>query len=320
MQVKYQARAAKFAKLTATLAAMLLASQAHAVRIIDTEDTKAVGHVKWQKRADVNLDSVINADVPSNAVNLVFIRQADQASLQTSANIAVNDRFQVSLQSGNHSQVYSCVGINVLSSEATGFKNNDLVANSQTHNLSGGATYYFYVEVDETGRSTLKQIDNDSAKTLLTHTKRQSHQISRVVPSCPTPVTPPKPEPVPVPVVETPSKQVHVMELEVLFDTDKHFVKPEYYEEVKRASDFMKQYTEAKMLLEGHTDSRASEPYNQALSERRAQAVKEVLVNIYGVSESAITTEGHGELRPRASNDTPEGRKLNRRVTATTTY
>lgn len=320
MQVKHQVRTAKFAKLTGMLAVALIASQAHAVRIIDTEDTKAVGHVKWQKRADANVNSVINANVPNNMTHLVFIRQADQAPVETSANIGINDRFQVSLQSGNHSQVYSCAGVNVLSSEVTGFKNNDLLGNSQMHNLAGGATYYFYVEVDGNGQSTLKQVDNDSAKTLLEQTKRQSHQISRVVPSCPeVSVPPPKPVPVPQPVVEAP-KQVHVMELEVLFDTDKHFIKPEYYEEVKRASDFMKQYSHATMLLEGHTDSRASEPYNQALSERRVQAIKDVLVNTYGVNESVITAEGHGELRPRASNDTREGRQLNRRVTVTITY
>ncbi|OPH34206.1 OmpA family protein [Moraxella equi] len=313
----------KFTKITlclAMLGAMCGATTAHAVRIIDKENTKAVGHVKWHKEASIDTNSVINANVPDNATNLVFIRQADLDPLQTSANIAVNDRFQVSLQPGNHSQVYSCAGINVLSSDITGVKHNDLYINNQTHNLAGGATYYFYLEVDEQGKSTLKQVDNDSAKALLENTNRQVHQISRVVPNCPAPATPPPPKPVPAPIVETPAKQTLTIELEVLFDTDKHFVKSKYHEEIKRVSDFMQQHPHATVVIEGHTDSRASEAYNQALSERRAKAVKDVLVKTYGVDESAVTTEGHGELRPRATNDTAEGRQLNRRVMAVFTY
>ena len=66
-------------------------------------------------------------------------------------------------------------------------------------------------------------------------------------------------------------------------------------------------------LVEGNTDSVGGEAYNQKLSERRADAVKDVLVKS-DIEASRITTVGYGETRPVASNDTEEGRAKNRRV------
>lgn len=74
-----------------------------------------------------------------------------------------------------------------------------------------------------------------------------------------------------------------------------------------------------KVMIEGHTDSKGTEPYNQKLSERRAQAVFNYFVD-KGISSSRMQTIGYGETRPIASNtkpngsDNPEGRALNRRV------
>jgi OOP family OmpA-OmpF porin len=67
------------------------------------------------------------------------------------------------------------------------------------------------------------------------------------------------------------------------------------------------------LKVKGHTDSTGPKAYNQKLSERRAQAVKDYLVS-QGVSASVITTEGYGETQPIASNDTAAGRAQNRRV------
>jgi OOP family OmpA-OmpF porin len=65
--------------------------------------------------------------------------------------------------------------------------------------------------------------------------------------------------------------------------------------------------------VEGHTDSVASESYNQGLSERRARSVADWLAE-NGVDGDRLTTRGWGETRPVAENDTPEGRQQNRRV------
>jgi outer membrane protein OmpA-like peptidoglycan-associated protein len=69
----------------------------------------------------------------------------------------------------------------------------------------------------------------------------------------------------------------------------------------------------AKVEVAGHTDSVGDESYNQQLSEKRAQAVKDYLVK-GGVGEDRISVVGYGESQPRGSNDTVEGRRLNRRV------
>ena len=70
---------------------------------------------------------------------------------------------------------------------------------------------------------------------------------------------------------------------------------------------------ELEILVEGHTDSTGSETYNQQLSERRANSVKNLLV-ARGVQAQRITITGYGESQPVATNATPEGRQMNRRV------
>ena len=163
---------------------------------------------------------------------------------QTSANIAINDRFQVSLHPGNYTAVNSCVGTNQLSAHATGFKDNNLLAEQKDYQLASGQTYFFYVDMDESGQGTLDQITTESALPLLATKRYQTHQISRVVPNCPTPVIAIPPVTQPAPVVEQPAVLTEKMtiELEVLFDTDKSIVKPDYYSKISEVAEFMAQY------------------------------------------------------------------------------
>jgi len=77
--------------------------------------------------------------------------------------------------------------------------------------------------------------------------------------------------------------------------------------------DFAKQYPNANLEAAGHTDSIGSEAYNQGVSERRAVSVKGYLVN-HGIDGGRISTSGHGETQPVASNKTAVGRAANRRV------
>ena len=93
-------------------------------------------------------------------------------------------------------------------------------------------------------------------------------------------------------------------------------VRPAYYAKTTELVTFMKQYPNTVVTIEGHTDSRGQNDYNQALSQRRVNAVKEILVNEFGVAPNRISTLGYGESQPRASNDTAAGRRLNRRVIA----
>jgi outer membrane protein OmpA-like peptidoglycan-associated protein len=69
-----------------------------------------------------------------------------------------------------------------------------------------------------------------------------------------------------------------------------------------------------KVEIQGHTDSKGSDSYNLALSDRRAAAVVAYLVTNLGVDPSRLTSRGYGEGMPIATNDTDAGRALNRRV------
>jgi outer membrane protein OmpA-like peptidoglycan-associated protein len=106
------------------------------------------------------------------------------------------------------------------------------------------------------------------------------------------------------------------VELDVKFDFDKAQVKPESYGDIKNLADFLTQYPQTTTVVEGHTDSVGSDAYNQTLSERRANAVRDVLVNQYGVGGERVNAVGYGETRPVADNATAEGRAVNRRVEA----
>ncbi|UVE19397.1 OmpA family protein [Pseudomonas sp. LS44] len=106
------------------------------------------------------------------------------------------------------------------------------------------------------------------------------------------------------------------VELDVKFDFDKSKVKEESYGDIKNLADFMGQYPSTTTTVEGHTDSVGTDAYNQKLSERRANAVKDVLVNQYGVGGERIQSVGYGESRPVADNATDAGRAVNRRVEA----
>lgn len=121
--------------------------------------------------------------------------------------------------------------------------------------------------------------------------------------------TPVEPEPIEV------MEAVRV-ELDVKFDFNKSDVKENSQADIKSLADFMKQYPQTTTTVEGHTDAIGSEAYNQGLSERRANAVRDVLVNQHGISSSRVSSVGYGESRPVADNDSESGRAINRRVEA----
>ncbi|MDX1497676.1 MAG: OmpA family protein [Salinisphaeraceae bacterium] len=100
------------------------------------------------------------------------------------------------------------------------------------------------------------------------------------------------------------------------FDFDKAVVRPSSYPKLENLVSNLRKYPSAKLVLEGHTDSVGSNAYNDKLSQRRAWAVRQVLVSHFGVDPARITAFAYGETSPIASNDTAEGRQKNRRVEA----
>lgn len=104
--------------------------------------------------------------------------------------------------------------------------------------------------------------------------------------------------------------------LYVDFDTNRTVVKQSSYPAIAEFAQYLKQYVNSELVLEGHTDSRGSADYNMRLSEGRAAAVKRVLIEEYGIAPNRIDTLGLGETQPIADNATSEGRAKNRRVEA----
>ena len=100
---------------------------------------------------------------------------------------------------------------------------------------------------------------------------------------------------------------------DVLFDTGKATLKPGADLAMNRLTTYLSANPQTKVLIEGHTDSRGSEEYNQELSERRASAVAAALES-KGIPATQVQIQGRGKAYPVASNDTPEGRQQNRRV------
>ena len=124
------------------------------------------------------------------------------------------------------------------------------------------------------------------------------------------------PPPPPPPAVRAPAapRVVERLTLHVNFDFDKSNIRGVDNAELQKAIDAIKKYPGSQISVEGHTDYIGTEKYNQALSERRAAAVKAYLVK-HGVAASEkIETKGYGESKPIADNKTKQGRFENRRV------
>lgn len=100
---------------------------------------------------------------------------------------------------------------------------------------------------------------------------------------------------------------------DVLFPVDSASLQPGAQGTLSRVGSVLLDYPKTAVVVQGHTDSTGSEEYNQALSERRAQAVHNYLVG-RGVDPERMTAVGYGESLPAAPNDTEWGREQNRRV------
>lgn len=125
---------------------------------------------------------------------------------------------------------------------------------------------------------------------------------------------PPPPPPPPA------ARVIDRLTIHVNFDFDKSNIRKADEAELKKAIDFVRKYRGAKVELEGHTDGKGTEQYNQKLSERRAEAVRQYLIKEGAVDKARISARGYGESRPVAPNktkegkDNPKGRAENRRV------
>jgi outer membrane protein OmpA-like peptidoglycan-associated protein len=114
-------------------------------------------------------------------------------------------------------------------------------------------------------------------------------------------------------VVNTGNQLVVTLPEAITFDTGSSIVHPEYVDEIALVARSLRDNPQSTVQVIGHTDNVGRTDYNQALSERRAAAVAQILL-ANGVGAGRVQTVGHGYNQPVASNDTPGGRAQNRRV------
>lgn len=99
----------------------------------------------------------------------------------------------------------------------------------------------------------------------------------------------------------------------ILFDFDSSNLRSEARVNLEELAESLRNYEGTRVLVVGHTDSRGTDSYNQALSERRATAAKSYLMQL-GITEDRIDAVGRGESEPVSTNETDAGRQDNRRV------
>ncbi len=99
----------------------------------------------------------------------------------------------------------------------------------------------------------------------------------------------------------------------VFFDFDKYNLRPESFVELDRVVKFLNDYPNVEIEMSAHIDSKGSDEYNFTLSDNRARSVREYILS-KGIVVSRIISQGYGETKPVSTNDTDDGRQLNRRV------
>lgn len=308
-------------KLAFISSALVMAVHAHA-------DVRLGNQVTWSMSSQGAVDEFTSLATHDNAGGVVFIRPLANAEFaeQSSTNIAVNNRYLTSLQDGHYASGVACAGNVQISAVPTGKKTNDLSAQSIHTHLNPREVQYFVVQTGNNYQASLTQVDANQAQEFIQGTRRQAHQVSRVQSADCAPVQHIQQQVAPVPVTPVrtttnvqPSQPSYAaqpakLNLTIQFDHDKSHVKSVFQKDVARAANFLKQHPSTSATIEGHTDSTGAASYNQKLSERRAKAVKHLLVNNHGIENSRLSTIGYGESRPVATNNTKAGRYENRRV------
>ena len=129
------------------------------------------------------------------------------------------------------------------------------------------------------------------------------------------PPTPPdaKPAAETPPVASPPPASRRVVLRGVKFGSDTAYIEPASAGVLELVAEQLREHPEVRVRIEGYTDESASEQHNLELSHERAESVKRILVG-FGVGPERLDVVGYGEANPIATNATPEGRALNRRV------
>jgi OOP family OmpA-OmpF porin len=111
-------------------------------------------------------------------------------------------------------------------------------------------------------------------------------------------------------------KNLKTIRVNVNFAVDSSVIEAEFFPEVRKVASFLTDNPLTRAIIEGHTDSDGSDEYNKSLSQRRAQAIAQLLVSEYKVNPIRLTAIGFGENKPLVPNDSVANMAKNRRSVA----
>ena len=106
------------------------------------------------------------------------------------------------------------------------------------------------------------------------------------------------------------------IKMNVQFPSNSAILSEDNFSEIQKVADFMKQFDQTTVTVEGYSDDRGRAAYNKSLSQRRADALRDTLVNHFKLDAQRVSAMGYGEESPIADNNTAAGRAENRRVVA----
>jgi len=106
------------------------------------------------------------------------------------------------------------------------------------------------------------------------------------------------------------------IKLNIVFANNSSVVQPALVDDVQRLADFMKEYTTTSVEIEGHSSAVGNADYNLMLSQKRADAVKSILINKFKIDASRLTSKGYGESQLLSTENTRAANQINRRVVA----
>lgn len=289
-------------------------------------NTQRVNQVGWEKSG--GLFRVPNdSDLKANERRVVFFRDInDKSKKNINIGIGLDNVFQTSLNNAHYSEKIICDNVQIINASVLK-ENGDIVSYSESFQFLPQKTTYIKVSLAAMGKPVLQQVSVNDALLSLSQANRQTHQISRMPSDCSmtSQTLPSQPlsnknlptEPIKKPTVNTPVDTSELKQFSVLFDFDSANLKNDNSTVLGGMASFIQSYPRTNITVEGHTDNRGSESYNLQLSQKRADTVKNILVDKYGMPPSRLRAVGYGEAMPIDTNSTEEGRQNNRRVVAT---
>lgn len=255
-----------------------------------------------------------NSVLAANESRVVFFRDEEEDSSDViRLGLGVNNVFQSSLQNRHYSEAIICSGIQIVN--ITVSDNNKVTTYSQKYDLPPQITTYLQVGTSKSRHPFIEKLSLDEVLNSPEIFTRQAHQINRVSSKCNTLDNVGLQQSEMLSTVDN-SDMDAPLYFHLLFDFDSVEVKKESVIELSKVADAVQSFPERVLILEGHTDDKGPKRYNLTLSQKRADAVKNILINQYDLDALQIDSMGYGESRPMDTSGTEKGRQNNRRVEA----